>query len=178
MHRVVITGGPGAGKTTLLSELGRRGFRTVEESARAIIAERRAAGSSPRPEPVAFAEEILRRDIEKYERARVSRGWVFFDRCVLEALGMVQEACAERQHEVVKLCAEYRFHPLVFILPPWEAIYRTDSERDQTVAQAALVHDSIERWYRRLGYTLNSVPKAPVEERAEHVLRALSPSAI
>lgn len=177
MLRVVITGGPGAGKTTLLSELGRRGFGTVEESARAIIAERRAAGSSPRPEPLAFAEEILRRDIEKYERARTSRGWVFFDRSVLEALGMVQEVCAERQHEVERLCAEYRFHELVFVLPPWEAIYRTDSERDQTFEQAAIIHDSIVRWYQRLGYTLNTVPQWPVEERAEHVLRALSESA-
>jgi predicted ATPase len=84
--RVVITGGPGAGKTALLSELGRRGFRTVGESARAIIVERRAAGLSPRPRPLTFAEEILRRDIEKYEHARNHHGWVFFDRGVVEAL--------------------------------------------------------------------------------------------
>jgi predicted ATPase len=176
MLRVVISGGPGAGKTTLLSELGRRGFQTVEESARTIIAERRAAGLSPRPAPLAFAEEILRRDIEKFERVRASPGWVFFDRSVLEAMGMLQEACAERQHDIERLFAEYRFHELVFILPPWEAIHRTDSERDQTFAQAVVVHDSIVRWYQRLGYTVNTVPRWPVEERAEHVLRVLSES--
>src|ERR671938_223494 len=64
--RVVITGGPGAGKTTLLAELAARGYTTVEESARAIIAERLTSGASRRPSPLAFAREILRRDIEKY----------------------------------------------------------------------------------------------------------------
>jgi predicted ATPase len=62
MHRIIITGGPGAGKTTLLGELARMGYRTVPESARAIIAERIAKGQTPRPEPLAFAQEILRRD--------------------------------------------------------------------------------------------------------------------
>ena len=44
MSRVVLTGGPGAGKTTLLATLAAMGFTTVEESARAIIAERLARG--------------------------------------------------------------------------------------------------------------------------------------
>ena len=68
MPRVVITGCPGAGKTTLLAELAARGYTTVEESARAIIADRLASGASRRPDRLAFAREILRRDIEKYFR--------------------------------------------------------------------------------------------------------------
>jgi predicted ATPase len=54
MPRIVISGGPGAGKTTLLGELAALGYATVEESARAIIAERLAAGKSRRPDPVVF----------------------------------------------------------------------------------------------------------------------------
>src|SRR5688572_16313828 len=76
MACVLITGGPGVGKTTLLADLGARGHATVVESARAIIAERRARGQSPRPDPIAFAQEILRRDTEKYHAQQGESGWV------------------------------------------------------------------------------------------------------
>ena len=58
--RYIITGGPGAGKTTLLTALSLLGYATVEESARAIIAERLATGATPRPHAHKFAREILR----------------------------------------------------------------------------------------------------------------------
>jgi predicted ATPase len=70
MPRHILTGGPGAGKTTLLGALASIGYATVEESARVIIAERHAAGMTPRPQANQFAREILRRDIEKCERTR------------------------------------------------------------------------------------------------------------
>jgi hypothetical protein len=91
MPNVIVTGGPGAGKTTLLTELAALGYATVEESARAIIAERLASGASRRPDFPAFAREILRRDIEKYRGQPRTSNWVFFDRGVLDALGMLQE---------------------------------------------------------------------------------------
>ena len=61
---VIVTGGPGAGKTTLLVELAAMSYATVEESALAIIAQRLARGAIQRPDALAFAQEILRRDIE------------------------------------------------------------------------------------------------------------------
>ena len=87
MPRFVITGGPGAGKTTLLAKLSALGYATVEESARAVIAERLARGVSARPAPPDFAREILRRDIAKYLAAPPTDEPVFFDRGVIEALG-------------------------------------------------------------------------------------------
>jgi len=91
MRRGVITGGPGAGKTTLLNELAAMGYPVVAESARAIIAERLASGKSPRPKPLIFAREILRRDIEKYTAQRSTPTWVIFDRGAIEAIGMLNE---------------------------------------------------------------------------------------
>jgi predicted ATPase len=88
MRGVVITGGPSAGKTTLLAELAARGYATVEESARSIIAARLAQGMSPRPEPATFAREILQKDIEKYRQAPQGVGPVFYDRGAVEALAM------------------------------------------------------------------------------------------
>jgi hypothetical protein len=78
MLRIVITGGPGAGKTALIAALAAAGHATVAESARAIIAERRARGLPPRPDPPAFAREILRRDIDKYNAvSSVAAQWVY-----------------------------------------------------------------------------------------------------
>jgi predicted ATPase len=173
MSHVVVTGGPGAGKTTLLAELAVRGYETVDESARAIIAGRLARGESPRPDPVAFAREILRRDIEKYlDRPRTSE-WVFFDRGLIEAVGMLHAASPLLASELESMLAAYPFHPTVFVLPPWEAIYATDAERDQSFAEAVHVHARVVQWYRSCGYVLDEVPRLPVARRAEHVLRVL-----
>jgi predicted ATPase len=170
----VITGGPGSGKTTLLAELAARGYMTVEESARAIIAERLARGETPRPDPLSFAREILRRDIEKYRRHSHEPNWVFFDRGVIEAIAMVHEVEPLPPEELGAMISVYRFHPLVFILPPWEDIYKTDTERDQTFADAIDVHEKIVRWYRSCGYVLRDLPRLPVAQRADHVLHVLS----
>jgi predicted ATPase len=63
------------------------------------------------------------------------------------------------------------------VLPPWKAIYVTDSERDQSFAEAIDVHARVVQWYRACGYVLDEVPCLPVAQRARHVLRVLAESA-
>jgi len=174
---VIVTGGPGAGKTTLLTELAAMGYATVEESARAVIAERLAHGASRRPDARLFAREILRRDIEKYCQLPRTSEWVFFDRGLIEALGMFHEASALPSVELESMLAAYPFHATVFVLPPWQAIYANDAERDQTFDEAVDVHAKVVRWYRSCGFVLNEVPRLPVEQRAKHVLSVLRDSA-
>jgi predicted ATPase len=176
MPGVILTGGPGVGKTTLLAELAAMGYTTVDESARAIIAERLASGASRRPDPPTFAREILRRDIEKYLRHRRTSDWVFFDRGVIDALGMLQEVSPLPAQEMEAMLSTYTFHPSVFILPPWEAIYANDAERDQSFADAVNVHARLVRWYRSCGYVLREMPRLPAPQRAKHVLRILAES--
>jgi predicted ATPase len=160
MSRVVLTGGPGAGKTTLLATLAAIGFTTVEESARAIIAERLAGGASRRPDIATFAREILRRDIEKYLGQSQST-WVFYDRGVIDALGLLQEVAPLPARELDTMLSRYRFHSSVFILPPWEVIYTNDGARDQSFAVAVDVHDKVVQWYRacELSMSCASLPK-------------------
>jgi len=174
---VILTGGPGAGKTTLLAELAAMGYATVDESARAVIAERLARGASARPDALAFAQEILRRDVEKYlDRPRTAE-WVFFDRGLIDALGMLHEASPLSSVELASMLTAYPFHAIVFVLPPWEAIYANDAERDQSFADAVDVHARVVHWYRSCGYVLNEVPRLPITQRADHVLRTLAASA-
>ena len=174
MRRVVITGGPGAGKTTLLNALAAMGYPIVTESARAIIAERLAGGKSPRPNPLSFAREIVRRDVEKYAAQPNTSDWVFFDRGAIEAIGMLHTVSPLTKSELTAMLAAFPFHSPVFILPPWEDIYTNDAERDQSFAKALDVHARIVDWYRFCGCALHEVPRISAKERAIHVLRVLS----
>lgn len=175
MRRIILTGGPGAGKTTLLAALRARGYKTVDESARAIIQERLASGLSPRPPALEFARQILHRDIAKY-RQPPEFDLVFFDRSLVEALCMVDQAAGIEAHELRDLLSQYPYDPRVFVLPPWEAIYTTDGERDQTFAQAVRVHETVTQWYRKCGYEIIEVPTGTVAERYAYILRALANS--
>ena len=178
MAHVIVTGAPGAGKTTLLAELAAMGYSTVEDSARAIIAERLASGATPRPDPVTFAREVLRRDIAKYLSQPRTTDWVFFDRGIVDALGLLHEVAPVPEGELTTLLTTYPFHRSVFVLPPWEAIFTNDAERDQSFVDAVRVHEKTVQWYQACGYVLQEVPCVPVAERAHHVLRVLAASAV
>jgi predicted ATPase len=98
--RFVITGGPGAGKTTILHALAARGYMCAAESARAIIRERLASGLSPRPPLAQFGNEILQRDIARYRETRATAHPVFFDRGIVDALGILDQQHAISLGEV------------------------------------------------------------------------------
>jgi predicted ATPase len=159
-----------------MAALASMGYATVEESARAIIAERLASGLTRRPSPSVFAHQILGRDIEKYVAQAQTSGWVFFDRGIIDALGMIQEVSPMPREELTAILTKYPFHRIAFILPPWKAIYANDAERDQTYTEAVEVYRKLLKWYRLCGYDVREVPCLPVTQRARHVLQILAES--
>jgi predicted ATPase len=172
-HRILVTGGPGAGKTTLLEALSARGYLCVADNARAIIRERKRLGLAPRPEPVAFARETLRRDIAAYRNAPAAQT-AFFERGVPDALGMLAHCGALGADELQQHLSEFPYARRALLLPPWEQIYTTDDERDQSYAEAVRVSGLACDWYTRCGYDLVEVPRLPVNERCDFVLRTLA----
>lgn len=171
--RILVTGGPGSGKTTLLRALAQRGLCIVDDTARGLIQERIRNGMSPRPSAEAFAAEILARDLRKYDATRDHRGVVLFDRGIPDALGMRDDLRALTDAERHAHLAARPYHPWAFVLPPWEAIYATDAERDQTFTESGAVHGRLLRWYRTCGFVLVEVPRASVAARCDFVLRAI-----
>lgn len=168
--RFVVTGGPGAGKTTILTALSERGYSHKSESAREIIKERIASGMSPRPEPVSFAHEILRADIDKYLSIGTNNQLTFFDRGILDALYMLNAVNAISSEEVARYIRDYPYNNVVFLLPPWKQIYVNDSERDQTFEEAIEVFEGMKKWYLKWGYETLEVPKSNTTERISFIL--------
>ena len=119
---------------------------------------------------------MLRLDIAQYA-AFASTGLVFFERGVVDALGMLAAVGALPEHELQVSVATYPYERNVFLFPPWEAIYANDAERDQTFAEAVLVSRKTSDWYRRCGYEAIVVPEASVAERCAFVLRSIGISA-
>ncbi|MEH6708484.1 MAG: AAA family ATPase [Alloalcanivorax venustensis] len=171
--RFVVTGGPGGGKSTLLDALAERGYRIAPEAARRLIKERLAAGLPPRPDPVTFARAILDSDMEHYRAAADDDGIAFFDRGVLDALYMLDLESALSRDEIASLIQAFPYNDTVFLLPPWEAIYAMDSERDQTFEESVAVFEGMKRWYARWGYQTVEVPRASVEARVSFILDAI-----
>lgn len=172
MTRVIVAGGPGVGKSTLLEALGARGYRSVGDHARDVIRERVSQGLPPRPEPRAFAAEVLERSIAAYAGVRDDE-LVFFDRAIPDALGALYGEDALSDVELSHLLQAYPYDRRVFLLPPWPEIYVTDAERDHTFEHCRRVHAFLERWYPRCGYATIEVPCTAVTERCAFVLDAL-----
>jgi predicted ATPase len=171
--RFIFTGGPGTGKTTVLDALRTRGCRCIPEVARSIIHERLALGLSPRPEPIDFANQILRGDVSNYDDAQTESAPVCFDRGMPDALGMLVE-CGEIDFTTALAYLKERpYNKVAFLFPFWEAIYEMDSERDQLPENADEVSDRMRRWYIDLGFSLVEVPMSPVEDRIDFILKMI-----
>jgi predicted ATPase len=174
MPRIVITGAPGAGKTTLLLALQTRGYTIVGDAARTVIHDRRTRGLSPRPDPLAFAQDVLRIDIENFVHHPANPDPVFFERGVLDALCGIDLVTPLSDSELIEWLSTYQYFPTVFVLPPWQEIYVNDAERDHTFAHAESVHTIAQAWYRRCGYQVIEIPIGPVDDRCTFVLQALA----
>lgn len=172
-NRFVLTGGPGAGKTAVLDAIGARGYRCVPEVARAIIKARIEAGLSPRPQPEDFARQIFAADARNH-RAASPREVTFFDRGVVDALGMLKASGAMSVTEIETNLRRYAYNKTTFLLPPWEAIYCTDEERDQSFAEAVLVCESLRAWYTQCGYDLVEVPLGSLSDRADFITTVIA----
>jgi predicted ATPase len=173
---VIVTGGPGAGKTALLAALAGRGYACVRDSARAIIQDRMQRGLSLRPDAAEFAAAILRMDIERYRQAPADAELVFFDRAIPDALCMLNDLGLQSLAEAGQCLSDFPYNREVFVAPPWQEIYATDNERDQTFADSVRVHRRARDWYGALGFQLIELPQVSVDERCDFVLHRLQTS--
>jgi predicted ATPase len=171
----VITGGPGSGKSTLLDGLQARGFAQSREAGRGIIQDQVAIGGRGVPwiDPAAFAELMLCWEMRSYRLAQGLSGTVFFDRGVLDVVGYVRLMKLPVPDYMEKAARTFRYNRRVFLAPPWQDIFTQDEERKQDFAEAVRTYESMVTTYRDYSYELLEIPRAPVHERVDFVLRSI-----
>jgi predicted ATPase len=116
---------------------------------------------------------IMMRDIQQYDAVSPEADIVFFDRSLLDSLGMMAQLGQVPDADKSKFLTRYPYHSTAFILPPWREIYRTDTERDQSFDNAVSVYHSLRDWYMECGYNLIEVPAGTINQRCEFVLHSL-----
>lgn len=95
--------------------LGCKGFATIEEPGRRIVAEEQAGDGKALPwiDLAAFAHRAIAMALEDRERAASLPGWVFFDRSLIDAAAALKAATGdERQLNALK--QQHRYHARVF----------------------------------------------------------------
>ena len=170
---VVISGCSGGGKSTLLNELARRGHATVAEPGRRIVEEELSGDGSALPwvDAAAFARRAMALAVADHAAASRSRGWVFFDRGLIDAAAALQHLTGEPV--LAAIGQSHRYYHQVFLAPPWPEIYATDRERRHGLDVAVAEYRRLLDVYPSLGYEVTILPKIAVAERADFVLQTL-----
>lgn len=174
----VFSGGPAAGKTTLLEHLAKAGLQVIEEDARKIIREQvQVQGTAlPWKDKALYFQMMLDASVKSYKAVygTGSSEICLFDRGVLDAIcyaTLIDLRVTPKMDQVATAC---RYNSLVFLLPPWEEIYHTDTQRKQSWSEAVATYEVIKSVYRRYGYQVKEVPTGTLDDRRDFVMDVLN----
>ena len=169
---IVITGGPGTGKSSCINELKRRGFICFDEISREITLKAKQEGIDQLflTKPLLFSEMLLEGRNKQYQEAiNHESQTVFLDRGIPDILAYMDYIKDDYPLLFNNACKVSRYSN-VFILGPWQEIYRSDNERYESFDQAVLIHDHLVNTYAKFGYQLYDVPFDSIEKRVDFVL--------
>ncbi len=170
---VMISGCSGGGKSSLLAELAGRGYATVPEPGRRIVAKETDPDSPRLPwnDLGTFARAALDMACVDHERASNQKGIVFFDRGVVDAMTALEKA------DGVPLSAEladrYRYDDRMFLAPPWPEIFTNNAERRHGFHAAVDEYERLTAAYAKLGYECRLLPRTSITGRADVILEWL-----
>ena len=170
--KIVITGGPSTGKSSIINELNKRGYTCYEEISRQVTLEAREKGIDQMflTEPLLFSELLLKGREQQYKDAVNSDSeFVFLDRGVPDVVAYMDYADEKYPESFISSCQENTYD-YVFILAPWQEIYKSDAVRYESFEQAKIIHKSLLESYQKYDYNLQDVPFGSIETRAQHIL--------
>ncbi|EBA07289.1 AAA family ATPase [Sagittula stellata] len=167
---ILLTGCSGGGKSTLLEALAARGFATVPEPGRRIVAEEMAGDGRALPwvDMTAFAGRAVAMARQDLDAARHLEGPVFFDRGLIDAAVALEHAGGPPLRETLGAAQVYAQE--VLVVPPWPEIFAGDGERKHGFDAAEQEHWRIVEALGALGQTVREVPRVSVAERVAFVL--------
>ena len=177
---VVISGCSGGGKSTLLNELSNKGYLVVPEIGREIVKEQLEIGGNITPwqNPKLFCELLIEKSISAYHKALKKTApndqIIFFDRSFLDGMSYYETLNTKDSLKYESFIKKLKFHPIIFMTPPWEEIFCQDDERKHSFEEAVKEYERLIEYYPKCGYQVIEIPKAAVSERVKFILSELS----
>lgn len=173
-RNIVLTGAMGSGKSTVLEILKQKGFITVEEPARPILAEQRSIEGQGVPDknPELFVQLLLSRAIYQYKTMQTNDEIVIYDRGIPDNIGYAEIFQLDAK-PAVNASHLFRYETAVFFFPGWEEIYATDDERKMSFIEANAFGVHVRRIYQKQGYSIIDVPRISSVERAHFIIEEI-----
>ena len=122
----------------------------------------------------AFGELCISRTMNRMIEAADAKDYVFFDRGIIDPIAYYDYAVMDAPAHWTRAAESFRFNTKVFLVPPCPDIFENDAERGHSFDDALAQYKVLPKTFERFGYTSVLVPKAPVVERADFILRALA----
>lgn len=169
---VVIIGGPGTGKSTIIDVLTAKGYCCYPEISRQVTSEAKKQGIEQLflENPLLFSELLLEGRKKQYDDAgKESSEIVFIDRGIPDVLAYMHYIGDSYPAHFDLVCRQ-NLYTKIFILPPWEEIYISDTERYENFEQAKLIHKHLTETYQNYGYELIEVPRDSLDNRILFIL--------
>lgn len=173
-QKIVFFGGPSTGKTTIIQELKSRGFYCMDEISRQVTREAQEKGIDQLflTEPLLFSKMLLSgRENQFIQAEKSSEETVFFDRGIPEVFGYMDYLKTEYPSVFIEKSEQYRYDK-IFYFPIWREIYESDNERYESLEEAQLIDKFLINAYKKLGYTITTVPFGSVDNRADYILNS------
>jgi predicted ATPase len=169
---IVIIGGPGTGKSTIIDGLTAKGYCCYPEISRQVTLEAKKQGIEQLflENPLLFSELLLEGRKKQYEDAvKEAHEIVFIDRGIPDVLAYMHYI-GDSYPIHFDLACRQNLYTKIFILPPWEEIYKSDAERYENFEQAKLINNHLTETYQKYGYELIEVPKDSLDNRILFIL--------
>jgi predicted ATPase len=172
----VVSGCSGSGKSTLISALADSGEVVVHEPGRRIVKEQIDAGGDgvPWENMQCFIDLCASKAIFDFDRHSEVDYPVFFDRSFMDVVSAVELTGLQAPASLEVALRTKRYAPIVFMSPPWEAIFESDSERRHGFAEAVAEYEVLVPTFRRFEYEIAFLPQVPVQDRLEFINSAIS----
>ena len=173
--KIVITGGPGTGKSSIINELKQRGYTCFEEISRQVILDARKEGIDQLflTNPLLFSELLLKGRTNQFiEATNSATQFTFLDRGIPDVIAYMEYIGDTYPKDFEASCKE-NVYDHVFILAPWQEIYKNDNERYESFEQAVAIHHKLLDTYSKYDYNILDVPFCSVEERANHIINCI-----
>ncbi|MAN27554.1 MULTISPECIES: AAA family ATPase [Mesonia] len=173
--KIVILGGPGTGKTSVLNELAKRGYHCLPEVSREIIQQAQKEGIEQLflTQPLLFSEKLLEGRIRQFHEAEEISAPVFIDRGIPDVTAYMDFKKEKYPDSFIEANKNYKYDQ-AFILPIWDEIYESDTERYENLQQAKDIEKHLMNTYEDLGYQLIEVPKLSIAQRADFIIDNLN----